>query len=373
MVVDEIGIEDILRGRLSDDLTDADSAADEASQWTNFGLLDLLRKVKGAVSPSIPESEKSQATRILLETTSFSSPKESNVIEIRCGAENARFAQRIVDSWTNAFLLEHQRLTRTAGSFEFFTQQVSKIQGELADAEKALKDAKVECRLASVEGQQTILENRIDGIRAKMLLNDAALASAEAKLKKLENIARMQDSILTEETLVASLRAENEVLAEQYQQLVEELRQLHANALRIANLEREIEVLETKYRTHVEKLEEARIQHSLDDQRISSVNVLQQATLAETPVGPGKLAKLLLAILAAAFASATLVLLIEYLDRSFRTAVDVERTLQLPVLATIPKVDQPLKLTFPPRDGETTNPDSGQPKVSTAKPEMVAS
>ena len=405
LVADDVGFKPILDGPL-----DATSRSGNSQPQSAGSLIEQLSKtlsrLKETISPSVPESDRSRAVEKLFTMTSLSSPKKSSVVEVKCKAETPEFAQQIAESWTKAFIQEHQRVTRTEGSFAFFTQQVESLKEQLHSAERELKEAKIKSQLVSIEGQQSILEAQIGDIRTKVLTNNSSLASAEAKLEELrknlkqasvhrsqensvvvanESWDRMreklfelqimerelkakftpshpeverieqqrqevesilksqpdtrqhQDLILNEGAIVASLRAEKTVLSSQLSVAYEELVAFNEDALKIADIQRKVEILQTSHHTQVDKLEQARIQQSLNDEQISSINMLQPASLVERPVGPSKKTQLAFGILAALIAGLTTAVFAELLNRSFNSAAQVERTLEVPVLASIPR------------------------------------
>ncbi len=98
---------------------------------------------------------------------------------------------------------------------------------------------------------------------------------------------------------------------------------------------RAVKSAEDSYLLYRRKAEEARISEALDRRRIANV------TIAENPGVPpsssGHRALLLLAGLVIALCLALAVaFLLEYLNPRFRTRAEVERVLELPVLATLP-------------------------------------
>jgi uncharacterized protein involved in exopolysaccharide biosynthesis len=100
-------------------------------------------------------------------------------------------------------------------------------------------------------------------------------------------------------------------------------------------LVRAVKAAEDSYLLYRRKAEEARISDALDKRRIANV------TIAENPGIPtsssGHRALLLLAGLVCALCLALAVtFLLEYLNPRFRTRAEVERVLELPVLATLP-------------------------------------
>jgi uncharacterized protein involved in exopolysaccharide biosynthesis len=124
----------------------------------------------------------------------------------------------------------------------------------------------------------------------------------------------LQQSLLTEEAQRAAYEAECEELASQRDTVLAEVRQLNEDAVRIAELERQVAISEGKYRTAVEKMEQARIYEALDRERVSSINIVQPATLVEKPVSPNKRLSLAAGLFIALVGGACLALAVEYFD-----------------------------------------------------------
>ena len=117
--------------------------------------------------------------------------------------------------------------------------------------------------------------------------------------------------LLSERATLASLQAMIETLAEQQAEVVEELELLNEQEWQIARLEREVELLHSSYQTHAEKAEEARIYDALEAQKISSINVVQEANFVGKPVSPNKRFILLAAVAVSMFGGLGLALLSE--------------------------------------------------------------
>ena len=121
------------------------------------------------------------------------------------------------------------------------------------------------------------------------------------------------------------------------QETREELESLNEDAINIAALERKIAVLTTSYLAHSQKMEDARIQQSMADQRLSSVNVLEPASYSTRPVGLGKQMTLLLGLFTAAIAAVATAFVADHMNHSFSSSQQVEQALHVPVLVSIPK------------------------------------
>lgn len=148
----------------------------------------------------------------------------------------------------------------------------------------------------------------------------------------------MKLALLAQEPILASFEAKAEILSKQLKREQDELAELNANDTRVARLQREVELKDEDYRKYAGHLEQAKIDQELELQRISNVNVLQPATYQPKPVRPHKLLNLALGLLIGLFGSAGLAVAAEGLDHSLQSPEDIENKLELPALASIPRL-----------------------------------
>jgi uncharacterized protein involved in exopolysaccharide biosynthesis len=182
-VVNDIGPDVILANSISSSGTPAKK---EPPSWS---VRDWISDLKGSIiknefSPTKTET----AIKLLRERSSFSAPKDSNVLKIICQAGHPELARKISASWASAFVEEHLRVTRTNGSLSFFSDQVENNKSRLRSVQRELRDAKSEAGLVSIEGQRKILEDQANSIKTRLSTSLASLASTEAKLKSIESI-----------------------------------------------------------------------------------------------------------------------------------------------------------------------------------------
>ena len=67
-----------------------------------------------------------------------------------------------------------------------------------------------------------------------------------------------------------------------------------------------------------------------------NVQVIQKPQLPEKPVSPNKKLNILVAFVLGLMVGIGVVLLLEYLDNTFKSREDLENTLELPIIGTIP-------------------------------------
>ena len=103
-----------------------------------------------------------------------------------------------------------------------------------------------------------------------------------------------------------------------------------------ADLQRMQKSAEETYMESLRKQSEAKLSEALDRSRITNVQVAQAAAVPVLPTMPWHL-KVALGIVLALFVGLASVFLADYWDPSFRTPMEVETMLDVPVLAAIPR------------------------------------
>jgi len=147
-----------------------------------------------------------------------------------------------------------------------------------------------------------------------------------------------QLKLLAEEPKLSSLRAKANVLTGQLLAANNALQTLNQNELRIVKLQREIQLLDASYRKYSVNLEQARIDQALEIERLSNIDVVQPATYNVKPVRPRKRVNLALGFVVAVLGAVGLALLLEYRDHSLRSPEDIEHSLRVPTLVSIPRM-----------------------------------
>lgn len=75
----------------------------------------------------------------------------------------------------------------------------------------------------------------------------------------------------------------------------------------------------------------------IDIKKVDSVSIVDKAVIPDKPVKPNKVLNILLAFAAGLMASIGLVLVLESMDNTIKTSLDVENLLEIPVLGIIPQ------------------------------------
>lgn len=143
-------------------------------------------------------------------------------------------------------------------------------------------------------------------------------------------------TLLQEQSQVDALRGREVALEKQHKQLQRDLRTLNGEEIKIAELQRSVELAEARYREYAAKLEQARISRSLDEERISSLSVVQPASYVAKALGPRRLHVLALGFFVGVGGALGLAFALNWLNPVLRSADELELILETPVLGVVP-------------------------------------
>ncbi len=146
-----------------------------------------------------------------------------------------------------------------------------------------------------------------------------------------------RSAIASEEPVLAALRAEASSLEDQLAGVRNELQAFNSDEPRVAELQRDVDLQLASYQEYSQSLEQTRIDQALKDQQISNISIAQPATLEVKPVRPVVMINLLLGLLIGLAGAVGVPLILDYFHCSLRTADDVERALEVPVLLSVPR------------------------------------
>ncbi len=146
---------------------------------------------------------------------------------------------------------------------------------------------------------------------------------------------QIQLDLMRENARLASLRSKSAALNRQIAEIHRQMSAFNDASFRIRTLQREIDLKDDNYRKYSQAAEQARLDETMELQRISNVGVAQPATLELDPVFPRPWF-LAVAALVGLCAAAALAYYLEWSDRTLLAAQDVETHTGLPVLGALP-------------------------------------
>jgi len=190
-----------------------------------------------------------------------------------------------------------------------------------------------------------------DLLTAEMRLSEISKVYKTKHPMYIQLAAKIEDTKmkLREEIVkeISNFKAEQSVLLAREKVIKKTIADLEKNALETGRkefkqdiLKRNVEMNEKLYNTILSRIKESNVTGKID---MSNIRIVEMATLPRNPVGPNKLRNIFLAVMIGFIFSITGILLWDYFDKSIYTGEDVEKYLELPVLAVIPYAEREMK------------------------------
>ena len=172
---------------------------------------------------------------------------------------------------------------------------------------------------------------------AKKVLDGVDPSRTQTTVGPNKNYEELRLTQLRQQATLASLNAKAATVRTQLADARRDMQNLNDNEMRITQLQREIQILEGSYRKYADSLEQARIDESLERERISNINIAEAPTLNHEPIRPKALLTLALGLAIGLFGGLSVALAREYFDHTLKSSDDIECRLNIPVLVSIPK------------------------------------
>ncbi len=118
-----------------------------------------------------------------------------------------------------------------------------------------------------------------------------------------------------------------------------ELNRIKGLEIRLRDLQRKVTLNEDTYQLYVKNMEEARLSQAMDTQKIANISVVEPALPPIEPIKPKVLLNIALSIVLGGLTGILAALYREYILHSFNNREEVQKHLDLPVLASIPEFE----------------------------------
>lgn len=227
-----------------------------------------------------------------------------------------------------------QQLADEKPSFIADNLLIQQHKGKLAD---------LEVQLVMLEQKYTANHPSIAGIQAAIgetqrNLNQEISRVINSEASSINPIHQgfLQGRIMAEAELAAAY-AQQQAISGIVRQSEQELGKLPVKVRELARAMRDVAVAQEVYVMLDKRYEEARI---MEVMMPTDLQLIDAAALPEQPVGPMKVRNTIMGLVAGLVMGIILALLLDYFNRSIRTADDLKHYLELPVLGTIPHFDK---------------------------------
>jgi len=227
-----------------------------------------------------------------------------------------------------------KRLEDAKAQLKALELKYTPIHPEIISARRVIRDLEVEAQ-AEVKRAEDIKAGKAkeeDVARAtRASVQTAAELSLQTKLRGLRDEMNRLDARL------ASLAADDQSVRDKIANFQTRVDAAPRRESELTELTRDYETLRNGYTSLLSKRQESKIAANLEQHQVGEqFKVLDPPRVPEKPFSPNRLRLNAVGAFAGLAIGLAIVVLLEFLDRSLKTAVDVMTVLKLPVLAQVP-------------------------------------
>src|SRR5438552_2126763 len=335
--------------------------------WDQAGKVAQAIGLKRLLPPSGAAATETEAASAISLGLNVISNKGSNIIFVSYKNHDPQITALVLQELLSRYFVKHLEVHRSAGAFDFVTQQTDQVRTRLNQTEDALKSLRDKTGVVSLKDGSTALTAEAAKTQEDLNAAEAELAEGRALVKNTaENKSKKWKSQPSEKTpesakaRVAGIEAKVEALKSRLHDVQQRMKQLSELTPQMIELERKRELDEANYKYFAESLEKARIDEALDPSKMPNISAVQRPS---PPVLETKTRyKITLALagggIALGFALALLRGLV--LNRTVGRPLELETRLHIPLMLSIPYTNS--------RNGHLALPTNGAP----ANPEALA-
>jgi uncharacterized protein involved in exopolysaccharide biosynthesis len=304
------------------------------------GALDLFSQETNKYQRALEESERQLVK--FSKTAGIAAPEV-----LRTGlAQELIAAQTNLNQTRQAIAADRQRIENTKGQMGSTPSRSTTTEASIS-ANVLLDNLHSTLLAAQLKHTQLLMKYDpsyplVKEVEAEIAQTTEAIAAAEKASYTNTTTDRdptfeylRQDRAKTEADL-ASDEARAAALQSSIQDIHEQLVNLDAKTVEEGALEREAKANEANYLLYLNKREQERASDALDDKRIANVTIAVPPTVPVLPVR-SPFSVMVTGFLVAVLTAIAAGYLAELADQSFRTPAEVEKTLDIPILASVPR------------------------------------
>jgi uncharacterized protein involved in exopolysaccharide biosynthesis/Mrp family chromosome partitioning ATPase len=324
---------------------------------------DLAAQVAQALGPQrLPADSIASGLKVI-------SNKGSNIILISYKNRNPEIATLVLQELLSRYFVKHLEVHRSAGAFDFVTQQTDQVRARLNQTEDALKSLRDKAGIVSLkEGSEALTaeaaktQEALNAAEAQLGEQKALVGqTTESKTRKWKTTSQSSEkSSVSGKARVAGIEAMVETLKSRLHDIQQRMEQLSELRPRIEDLERKRELDEANYKYFAASLEKARIDEALDPSKMPNISAVQRPSPPSLETKKRNKIALGLAGVGIALGIALALLRGLVLSKTVGRPLELETQLDIPLMLSIPHSNA--------RNGHLTL----APNVSPANPGALA-
>jgi uncharacterized protein involved in exopolysaccharide biosynthesis/Mrp family chromosome partitioning ATPase len=323
---------------------------------------DLAVQVAHAIGPkrllpTAKDPSESDAARSIVLGLKAISNKGSNIIFISYKNSNPELATLVLQELLSRYFVKHLEVHRSAGAFDFVTQQTDQVRARLSQTEDALKSLREKTGMASLKEGSTAVTAEAAKLQEQLNAAQAELAEQQALVTQKAGDSSKgwrKKKPTDEKAKAAGAQAKVELLKSRLRDVQQRTKQLAELAPQVEDLERKREMDEANYKYFAASLEKARIDEALDPTKMPNISAVQR------PSPPGLVTKtrdkIALGLAGGGIALGIALALLKglVLNKTVGRPLQLETQLHIPLMLSIPYANGRFAL---PRNG-SQNPEA---------------
>ncbi|MCI0493746.1 polysaccharide biosynthesis tyrosine autokinase [candidate division KSB1 bacterium] len=212
------------------------------------------------------------------------------------------------------------------------SSKAQQLKDELTRLEVQYSSARLQGG-SSEKSDLTILEQKINQVKNELIQELLTTTQQENLIDPLSQVRSLLQESITLDVELETYKAREQGMKKIIDNYNQELRTIPRQEFDLARLVRDKEINDKIYTMLLEKREEARITEA---GKIGDIRIIDAAEIPRYPIKPNKQRNLILAILLGMAFGIGLAFFLESLDTSLKSQEDIEKFVNLPVLASIP-------------------------------------
>jgi len=147
---------------------------------------DLAVQTAEAIGPKqLGAATKEDAAGAIASGLAFDTHKNSNIIGVSYQNPNPRLARLVLNELVNRYFVKHLEVHRSAGAFDFVTQQTDQVRARLNQTEDTLKDLKEKAGIVSLTDTTAALSSEAAKTEERLHEAEADLAEQQARVQQM--------------------------------------------------------------------------------------------------------------------------------------------------------------------------------------------
>jgi polysaccharide biosynthesis protein PslE len=229
-----------------------------------------------------------------------------------------------------------QELRSQLGNTSRNAGTINILQDKLTSLE--LQENELGLRVTAEHPTLRSLRQEIQLVREKIAKMEGSKAYGTSASRDGGLFGKLQEELLHHESEQRALgaRADSEIV--RLAEVQKRVAALDRIDIEFNHLQQQLQMDQQNYKLYLTKFEESRISNAMDVEKIASIRVIEPAQPPRSPLNSKLSIKILLGLLFGLVGGIALALVLEFLGGRLDTIEDIERYLDLPVLASIPEL-----------------------------------